>query len=324
MTLAPSRADVLAAAARIRPFVHRTPVATCEGLDRLLGARLFFKCENLQHVGAFKMRGASNALARLPEAARRRGVVTHSSGNHAQAVARAAREMGIPATIVMPETAPVVKREATAGYGARIVACGPTQADREAATEAVIAECGAHLVHAYEDPDVIAGQGTAVLELLEDVEDLDLVLVPVGGGGLASGSVLAASDRPDVEVVGCEPQGADDAWRSLNTGVRVRAQEPNTIADGLRTVLGERPFAILRAHQTRIARAGEDEIRSALVLLFERAKLVVEPSAAVPLAAVLGGEVAVANRRVGVVLSGGNIDLRACLVGTSDGARPTP
>jgi len=294
--------DVRAAARRIAPFVHRTPIVTSRSLDRACGARVFLKCENQQRVGAFKMRGATNAISLLTPEERARGVVTHSSGNHAQALALAARMLGASATVVMPENAPAVKREATEGYGARIVPCAPTQAAREETTAAVIRETGAVLIHPYDDPHIVAGQGTAALELLEDVPDLDLVLAPVGGGGLLSGTAVAATSSPGTRVVGCEPLGADDAWRSLTSGQRVTAQEPDTICDGLRTVLGELPFALLT--------------------LLERTKLVVEPSAAVGVAALLAGRLAARGRRVSVILSVGNVDLRAWVAGLRPGRGP--
>ena len=304
--------DVRAAAARIAPYVHRTPVVTSRLLDRAAGARVFLKCENLQRVGAFKMRGATNAVALLSPEERARGVITHSSGNHAQALALAASLLGATATVVMPTNAPAVKREATEGYGARIVPCAPTLEDRERVAREETLRTGATMVHPYDDPRVIAGQGTAALELLEEVPDLDILLAPVGGGGLLSGTALSASARPATAVVGCEPAGADDAYRSLASGTRVTDQQPRTICDGLRTLLGALPFAVLRAHGVRIARVEDDDVRAAVLFLLERTKLVVEPSGAIGVAALLAGRlpVAAAGRRVGVILSGGNVDLR--------------
>jgi threonine dehydratase/serine racemase len=302
--------DVRAAARRIAPYVHRTPVVTSRSLDLATGARVFLKCENQQRVGAFKMRGATNAIAQLSPEERARGVVTHSSGNHAQALALAARMLGTAATVVMPTNAPAVKREATEGYGARIVECEPTQAAREAGTAEVVRETGAILIHPYDDARIIAGQGTAALELLEDVPDLDLLLAPVGGGGLLSGTAVAATAFEGTRVVGCEPAGADDAWRSLTTGERVTEQTPDTICDGLRTVLGALPFRILTALGVEIVRVDDDEVRRALLTVLERTKEVVEPSAVVGVAALLAGRVAAKGRRAGVILSGGNVDLR--------------
>lgn len=308
----PGPADVRAAADRIRGHVHRTPVITCSSLDRMSGARLHFKCENLQKVGAFKFRGATNAVLCLTDEQAARGVATHSSGNHAAALALAAARRGVPAHIVMPRTAPAVKKAAVAAYGAHIVWCEPTVAAREEALAAVVAETGATFVHPYDHPDVIAGQGTAALELLEDVPDLDLLVAPIGGGGLLSGTTLAAAGR--ARVLGAEPAGADDACRSLRDGHLYPSVAPRTIADGLLTSLSERTFAILRGAAgvpcvERVVTVSEEAIVAAMRHLFERAKLVVEPSAAVPLAALLSEALDVAGARVGVILSGGNVDL---------------
>jgi threonine dehydratase len=306
----PTLADVRAAHERIRPFVHRTPVLTCSAVDALAGARVFFKCENFQKVGAFKFRGATNAVRSLPEAEAARGVVTHSSGNHAAALALAARQRGIPAYIVMPDNAPAVKRQAVAGYGGRITFCAPTQAAREAACADLIQSTGATLVHPYDDDAVIAGQGTAALELLEDVPDLDAILAPVGGGGLLSGTLIAAKGvRPDIRVIGCEPAQADDAAASLREGRIVPARPPVTIADGLRTSLGPRTFPIIREMVETIALVEEAEILAALRLTLERMKVVVEPSSTVPLAALLNRPLGLAAKRVGIIISGGNLDV---------------
>jgi len=304
--------DVRAAAARIAGRARRTPVATCETIDRLAGRALFFKCEQLQKVGAFKFRGACNAVSRLPDDVAARGVVTHSSGNHAQALALAARARGIPAHIVMPANAPAVKKAAVLGYGARVVECEPTLEARERTAAAIVAETGAAFVHPFDHPDVIAGQGTAALELLEEVPDLDAIVAPVGGGGLVSGICVAAHGvAPRVRVFAAEPAGADDAARSLAAGRIVPQTAPQTIADGLLTSLGELTFPILRAHVERVVVVGDDEIVRAMRLLWERAKMVVEPSGAVPLAAVLSDAFRslAGMTRVGVVLSGGNVDL---------------
>ncbi|MHB8079731.1 MAG: pyridoxal-phosphate dependent enzyme [Candidatus Krumholzibacteriia bacterium] len=310
MTALPVHADVLAAAERIRPCVHRTPVLTCATLDRLTGARLHFKCENLQKVGAFKFRGACNAVLSLPPGARSAGVATHSSGNHAAALALAARLQGLPAYIVMPDNAPRVKREAVAGYGGIIRLCAPTLAAREETLAQVVRETGAVFVHPYNDPRVIAGQGTAALELLAEVPDLDTLVAPVGGGGLLSGTALAAEGAaPDARIVGAEPAGADDACRSLREGRIVPSVAPRTMADGLLTSLGELTFAIIRRRVEQIATVSEPGIAAAMRLIWERMKLVVEPTSAVPLAALLEGGVDVAGRRVGIILSGGNVEL---------------
>jgi len=308
----PTFDDVRAAAERIAGGVHRTPVATSATLDRLVGASFHFKCENLQKAGAFKSRGAVNTVRSLPEEEAERGVLTHSSGNHGAALARAARLRGIPAWVVMPEGAPRVKREAVAGYGAEIVSCAPTQESRETTAERVLQETGAAFVHPYDDPRVIAGQGTAALELLEDVSDLDLLLVPVGGGGLAAGSALAASGlAPGCRVVAVEPAGADDTWRSFQAGKRQPLGTVRTIADGLRTRVGVRTFPILKRLLDDVVTVDDEAIVHAMRWIWERMKLVVEPSGAVPLAAVLDGRVEVAGRKVGVILSGGNVDLDA-------------
>jgi threonine dehydratase len=306
----PTFDDVRRAAERIRPWAHRTPVLTCAGLDRLAGARLYFKCENLQKVGAFKFRGATNAVFALDDAAARRGVATHSSGNHAAALALAARNRGIGATIVMPRTAPAVKKAAVAGYGAEIVYCEPTLAAREATLAEVVARSGATVVHPYNDPLVVAGQGTAALELLDKVADLDVVMTPVGGGGLASGTALTvAALAPSARVIAAEPAAADDAYRSLREGRIVPSGDPQTVCDGLRTSLGELTFAIIRRHVAEILTVGEAEIIAAMRVIWERMKVLVEPSSAVPFAALLARTERFAGLRVGIIISGGNVDL---------------
>ncbi len=307
---APGYGEVLAAERRIATHIHRTPVVTCAGLDLLTGARLFFKCENLQKVGAFKARGATNAVLSLADEAVRRGVATHSSGNHAAAVARGAALRGVPAYIVMPRNAPRVKRAAVAGYGAEITECEPTLAARESALAELVERTGATFIHPYDDPVVIAGQGTAALELLGEVPDLDALIAPVGGGGLLSGTVIAARGcMRDVAVYGAEPQGADDAFRSLRDGVLYPSVRPRTIADGLLTSLSELTFSILQGRIAGILTVSEEGIVEAMRLVWQRAKLVVEPSGAVPLAAVLEHGDRLRNRRVGIILSGGNVDL---------------
>jgi threonine dehydratase/serine racemase len=305
-------AAVREAARRIAGLVHRTPVATCATLDRLAGRRLLFKCEQLQKVGAFKARGASHAVARLPAEAAARGVVTHSSGNHGQALAFAAQRRGIPAHIVMPANVPAVKRRAVLGYGARVLTCEPTVAAREAAAAAVVAETGATFVHPYDDRDVIAGQGTVALELLEQVPDLDAVVAPVGGGGLVSGIAVAAQGiDPRFRILAAEPIGADDAARSKAAGRLAPQMAPKSIADGLLTSLGELTWPIVRDRVERVVTVSEEQIIEAMRLAFERAKLLIEPSAAVAVAAVLSPEFRALPglARVGVVLSGGNVDL---------------
>lgn len=301
-------ADVQAAAARIAGVVHRTPVMTSATLDRELGAEVFVKCENLQKVGAFKARGACNAVFALADAAARGGVVTHSSGNHAAALAWAAAQRGIPCTVVMPDSAPQVKVAAVRGYGAQIVFC--KQSEREAACARVQQQTGATLVHPFEDALVIAGQGTAALELFADVPDLDMVVVPVGGGGLCAGTaVVARAVRPNAVVIGAEPHAVDDAARSLATGVRQpRVEAPTTWADGLLTALGEPNFELLQRHGVRVVGVAEAAIVAAARYFLERFKLVVEPSGATVLAALRALAPELPGRRIGIIVSGGNTD----------------
>ncbi len=306
----PTIAEVRAATERIRPYAHRTPVLTCASLDAMTGAALFFKCENFQRVGAFKFRGAANAVLSLSDEEASRGVATHSSGNHAAALALAARLRSIPAHVVMPRTAKAVKRAAVAGYGARIVLCEPTLAAREATLADVVAATGATVVHPYNDARVIAGQGTAALELLADVPGLDLVLAPVGGGGLLSGTAIAvAGVSPNTRVVGAEPAAADDAFRSFHEGRIVPSVDPRTVADGLLTSLGTLTFAIIRERVAEIVTVSEDAIVAAMRHTWERMKIVIEPSSAVPLGALLEGKFPAAGKRIGVIISGGNVDL---------------
>ncbi|MBI4575487.1 MAG: pyridoxal-phosphate dependent enzyme [Planctomycetes bacterium] len=301
---------VLEAATRIRGRAHRTPVLGSAWLDAATGATVFLKCENLQRTGSFKFRGAVNAVGSLSEAEARRGVATHSSGNHAAALALAARRRGVPATVVMPRGAPAVKRRAVAGYGARVVECEGGLAAREAGLARVLAETGAVPIHPYDDDRVIAGQGTAALELIQEVPDLDLVLAPVGGGGLLSGTALAVAAGPArIRVVGVEPAAADDARRSLEVGRILGARETHTVADGLRTALCERTYRLIRRHVEAIVAVEEPSIIAAMRGLWERTKLLVEPSSAVPVAAILEGTPSARGLRVGVIISGGNVDL---------------
>ncbi len=302
--------EVRRAAERLAPWVHRTPVLTSRTLDAACGGSVFLKCENFQRVGAFKFRGAMNALLQLDDTARATGVVTHSSGNHAQALALAGQLLGIKVCVVMPRTAPAIKREATEGYGARVVPCEPTLAAREAAVADEIARHGLTPVHPYDDWRVIAGQGTAAWELLDQAGPLDLVACPVGGGGLLAGTALAVKGRsPTTRVVGAEPQAADDAFRSLQAGTILPAGDPRTSADGLRTSLGTRPFSVIQRHVDAIVTATEPEILGAMRFVWERFKIVVEPSGAVPVAPVLSGVLPVRGLRVGLILTGGNVDL---------------
>jgi threonine dehydratase/serine racemase len=305
-------AAVRDAAARIAGIVHRTPVMTCETIDRLAGRRVYFKCENLQKVGAFKYRGATNAVRKLSDADAAKGVVTHSSGNHAQALALAARVRGIPAYVVMPRTAPAVKKAAVEGYGGIVTLCEPTLAAREETAARLVKETGATLIPPFDHPDVIAGQGTAALELLEDVPDLDAVVVQVGGGGQIAGWCIAAKGvKPTIRVFGAEPLGADDAARSKAKGEWVPQTAPNTIADGLLTSTGELTWPVIRDQVERIFTVTDDQIRAAMRLVWERMKLIVEPSGVVGTAVVLTDEFkALADvKKVGVVFSGGNVSL---------------
>lgn len=332
----PAIADVRAAADRIRPHVHVTPVITCRYFDRAVGAAVFFKCENLQKVGAFKSRGACNAVFSLSDERAAAGVATHSSGNHGQAVAFAAGLRGIPATVVMPRGTTEIKRRAVQGYGARTVESGPTLAEREGTTQRIADADGAHVVHPYDDADVVAGQGTAALELLRQAGPLDALLVPIGGGGLASGAVLAAgavraagaaradgdgAAAPAPVVYAAEPKLADDAYESLRTGVRQPERPPHTVAEGLRTSLGDVTFALVRAGLREVLLVDEREIVAATVAFVTRAKLLIEPSAGVAVAALLRYRERFAGSRVGVILTGGNVDLAAlgALAGRIDG-----
>jgi len=312
ITLLPTYADVEAAARRLEGVAHRTPVVRSRTLDRLTGATLFFKCEHFQRAGSFKFRGAYNALATLPEAERRRGVLTYSSGNHAQALALAGRLLGVRVTVVMPQNAPEVKRAATAGYGAEIVLYDPEQITREELGRRLAAERGLTIIPPYDHPQIVAGQGTAARELLEEVKSLDVLLVPCGGGGLLSGSALSVRAlAPRCRVIGVEPERADDATRSFRTGRLHRVHNPDTIADGARTPsLGEVTFPLVRQYVDDMVTVSETAILQAMYVLWERLKLVVEPTGALPLAALLENRVAVAGRRVGLILSGGNVDLR--------------
>ena len=306
----PDLATIRAAAARIRPLVRRTPILSEESLDEQFRARLFFKCENLQRGGSFKLRGAASAVYSLPASIAGRGVATHSSGNHGAALALAARLRGIPAAVVMPENSAAVKVAAVRRQGAEVVLCRPGRIAREAALAELLARREMNAVHPYDDYRVIAGQGTACLELIEDEPQLDLLLTPVGGGGLLSGTaIVARSLAPTARVLGVEPEQADDAWRSFRSGERVLLDAPDTVADGLRASLGIRNFAIIRRCVDDIVRVSEGAILQAARLALERLKLLVEPSAAVVLAALIEGRLDVTGLRVGLILSGGNVDL---------------
>jgi threonine dehydratase len=276
----------------------------------MAGARLFFKCENLQKAGAFKFRGASNAVFSLSSKEAGKGVATHSSGNHGAALSLAARLREVPAHIVMPRTAPRIKQAAVKGYGGLITMCEPTLASREATLGEVVKETGATFIHPYNDPRIIAGQGTCSQELLDEIPDLDMVVAPVGGGGLLSGTAVTVSETsPATKVIGAEPKNADDAYRSLQAGRIIPSQDPQTVADGLRTSLGELTFAIINIRVEQIVTVSEEEIISAMRHVWERMKIIIEPSSAVAVAATLGDELSVTGKRVGIIISGGNVDL---------------
>ena len=304
--------DIRAAQDRIAGRVLCTPVIESALIDEQCGAYLHFKCENLQEMGAFKTRGASNAIFARPDADLRAGVVTHSSGNHGAAVARAARLRGIAARVVMPRNSSPAKLAAVRAYGGEITLCEPTVAARESAAASIVAETGALFIHPYDDPDVIAGQGTIALELLEQVPQISWLLCPIGGGGLASGLAVAAKSlRPDIKVVAVEPAGADDAWRSFKSGVLAPAAPTNTIADGLRGALSARTFALIRTHVDAMVTVDEPAIVRAMRELWQQLHIVVEPSSAVAFAAVLERKLELGGAHVGIVLTGGNVDLDA-------------
>lgn len=310
LTAEPTLSEIRDARECIAPHIHRTPVLSSSTLNREHGAQIFLKCENLQKVGAFKARGATFAVLSAPEAEVRGGVVTHSSGNHAAALARAASIRGVPGHIVMPNNAPKVKQESVRRYGGQITFCEPTLAAREAAAARIQAETGAMLVHPFDNWSVITGQGTCALELLEEIPDLDILLAPVGGGGLISGTSIAAKSlRPGIRVYGTEPAGADDAFRSLQTGIRQPQNDPQTIADGLRTGLGEKAFSVLSRRLDGIVTVSEEHIIAAMRHAWEVLKILIEPSAAVPLGALREGKLEISGKRVGIILTGGNVDL---------------
>lgn len=300
---------IRAAHERVRPHIKRTPVLTSSRLDETSGAKLFFKCENFQKIGAFKARGATNAVFSLDNATAIRGVATHSSGNHGTALARAAKLRGIPAHIVMPKNSAKVKVGAVESYGAQIVFCEPNDAAREAACAEVIAKTGATLIHSFENEDVMAGQGTAAIELLEDA-DVELVMCPVGGGGLLSGTAVATkSIKPKIHVIASEPANADDTAQSFRAHERIVTEKKFTIADGLRTNVGEKTFPIIRRYVDDVVTVSEDAIVSAMRTIWETMKIIIEPSAAVPYAAIVERKIDVAGKRVGIILTGGNVDL---------------
>ena len=299
-----------AAHERIRPYIHRTPVLTSSRLDAASGASLFFKCENFQKIGAFKARGATNAVFSLDDAIAKHGVATHSSGNHGAAVARAAKLRGIPAHIVMPLNSAKVKVRTVESYDAHIVFCEPTEESRESTCAEVIKKSGATLIHSFENEHVIAGQGTAAVELLEDFPNLDLVMCPVGGGGLLSGTALAAKTiRPEIKVIAVEPANADDAAQSFRVGRRIVTEKKFTIADGLRTNIGEPNFAIIQRCVDDVVTVSEEAIIVAMRTIWEKMKIIIEPSAAVPYAAIMENNIDMRAKRAGIILTGGNVDL---------------
>jgi threonine dehydratase len=305
----PSKFDIIEAAKRIGSLIHRTPVLTSISINKILRCQLFFKCENFQKVGAFKFRGASNALSLLSHDQLANGVATHSSGNHAQALALAARQKGAKAFIVMPENAPKSKKEAVLGYGAKVIECEPTLQARESTLEDVIRETGAHFVHPYNDLRIIAGQATCARELIEDTEALNYIIAPVGGGGLLSGTALSVRYfSPGTKVIGAEPSGADDAFQSFQANKIIPSIHPNTIADGLLTSLGNLTFPVIKKYVESIKTVEDSVIIDAMKLIWQRMKIIVEPSAAVPLAVVMKYNEQFRNRKVGIILSGGNID----------------
>ncbi len=306
-----SKQDFLAVHERIKPYIHETPVLTSSLLNEMAGASLFFKCENFQKMGAFKMRGAANAILNLPKEQQQKGVVTHSSGNFAQAVSLAAKSLGVPAYIVMPSTAPQVKKDAVKTYGGRITECPPTLPEREKAAQKIMEETGATFVHPSNDLDVIYGQGTAAIELLQTHPDLDFLITPVGGGGLIAGSALAVHYfGKNCKTIGAEPFEADDAYRSLQSGKIEENESANTIADGLKTQLGDKNFPIIQQLVSEIIRVEEKEIIAALKLIWERMKIVVEPSSATAFAAVLREKEKFRGKKAGIIISGGNVDLQ--------------
>lgn len=306
----PTFDDVLAAHERIAPYIHRTPVLTSSYLNGVTGAELFFKCENFQKAAAFKARGASNAVFGLTEEQAARGVATHSSGNHGLSLAYAAGRRGIPCTVVMPRTAPQAKKDAVRGYGGRVVECEPSTSSREAVFAEVVAETGAEFVHPYNDPRVIAGQATCSRELNEQVEGLDAVIAPIGGGGMVSGTCLTLSTlAPHVKIYAAEPEQADDAARSFRAGHIIADDAPETVADGLKVPLKELTWHFVQRHVTDILTAGEDEIVEAMKTIWKRMKIVMEPSSAVPLATILKNPELFRGKRVGVIITGGNVDL---------------
>jgi len=306
----PTLEEIREAADRIEPYIHRTPVLTCKAINTMVEGEIYFKCENFQKAGAFKARGATNAVFSLSDQEVSYGVATHSSGNHAAALALAAKSRGVKAYVVMPQTAPQVKKDAVAGYGAKIFFCEPTLAAREETLAKVVEETGAAAVHPYNDLRIITGQATAALELMQETPRLDIVMAPVGGGGLTCGTALAVRYlSPGTKVIAAEPEGADDAYRSFRSGKLIPSENPRTIADGLLTSLGDKTFPIVRKFVDDIVTVSEEGIIDAMRCIWERMKIVVEPSSSVPLGALLTGKLDGSGKRIGIILSGGNVDL---------------
>ena len=305
-----TKASIEAAAIRIAPYIHNTPIMTCKSINALYGLDLYFKCENFQKIGAFKIRGGMNASLQLTEAQLEKGVATHSSGNHAQALAFASKMLGIKAYIVMPESSPQVKVNAVRGYGAEVTICASNQAARESTLQAIVDKTGATFIHPYDNDEVLTGQATCVKEIIEAMPAIDIVVTPVGGGGLLSGTCLGAFYfKPGLKVYAGEPEGAADAVLSIQSGKVEKAPFVNTIADGLLTTLSDRTLEIIQAHVADILLVSEDEIKAALRLVYERMKIIIEPSCAVPLAAVLKNADLFKGKKVGIILTGGNVDL---------------
>ena len=307
----PDKDNLIKTHERIQKYIHKTPVLSSESINKLIGAEVFFKCENFQKMGAFKMRGAANATLQLSENEKEKGVTTHSSGNFAQAVALSAKISNIKATIVMPSNAPIVKKKAVIGYGAQVVECAPTLEAREKTASEIVNSTGATFLHPYNCYNVISGNSTATIELLTQTKELDAIFAPIGGGGLISGTALAATYFSNSITYGSEPKGADDAYRSFKSGILTPMVNPNTIADGLRTSLGDKCFPIIQKYVRDVFTVEEDEIIAALRLIWERMKIIIEPSCAVPLAAVIKNKHLFNKKRIGIIITGGNVDLKS-------------
>lgn len=309
-TKIPSLTDIRDAARRIEPYAHRTPVFTSRYYNQLTGGEIFFKCENFQRVGAFKFRGACNAVFKLSKEDAKHGVATHSSGNHAQALSLAAKLREVPAHIVMPENAPEIKKKAVKGYGAQVTYCEPTLDARETTLQKVIDQTGACFIHPYNNRDIIEGQGTAALELIDEIPDLDLILAPVGGGGLLSGTAITAKGiKPGIQVIGCEPELADDAYRSFKSGKLIKINQTDTVADGLRTSLGDLTFEVIMKYVDDIVTVSETSIVRDMRIFWERMNMIIETSCSVPVSAIIDAKIKTEGKKIGVIITGGNVDL---------------